>query len=376
MPKTIVLLLDGTSNQISDKRTNVLRLYGALKKDERQLVYYDPGVGTFSPESWWSRWKTKFGEVVGLATGWGLDDNVKQAYRFLVENYEVRVEKDASGKPVKVRDTIIIFGFSRGAYTARVLAGFINALGLIEPRNLNLLDYAYRAYKRIGEGALNSDNPYAEMRLFERSLKPDRPPIRMLGLFDTVSSVIEHWHLREHAFTSINPSVEAVMQAAAIEERRTMFPLLGWPQGNLYHASPFDNGNGVPQRVEQVWFAGVHADVGGGHAEADSALCKVPLVWMINRAKECGVKFSTQSINSLVYGRRKDSDYTPPKATAPKTNSLRGAWLLLGSRRRTIEDGATIHESVLTRRDAGIDWPSNLPANHGVWKDETEYDVP
>jgi uncharacterized protein (DUF2235 family) len=375
VPKNIVILLDGTSNQISDKRTNVLRLYGALKKDEDQLVYYDPGVGTFSPESWWSRAKTKIGEVVGLATGWGLDDNVKQAYRFLVENYEVRIEKGADGKPVKVRDTITIFGFSRGAYTARVLAGFINALGLIEPRNLNLLDYAYRAYKRIGKGAQNSDNPYAEMRLFERSLKPDRPPIRMLGLFDTVSSVIEHFSLRTHAFTSTNPSVEAVMQAAAIEERRTMFPLLPWPKGQSYHGSPFDNGNGVEQRVEEVWFAGVHCDVGGGHSEAGSALCKVPLVWMINRAKECGVKFSTQSINSLVYAKRKGSEYTPPSATGAKTESLRGAWWLLGSRRRPIEDGATLHESVLTRRDAGLGWASNIPSTFGVWKDETDYEA-
>jgi len=80
-----------------------------------------------------------------MATGYGLDDNVMEAYRFLVENYNNGKATDGE------RDRIFIFGFSRGAYSARVLAGFIRAVGLIAPRNLNLLRYAYRAYKRIGE---------------------------------------------------------------------------------------------------------------------------------------------------------------------------------------------------------------------------------
>lgn len=388
--KKIVILMDGTSNQISDKRSNVLRFYGTLSKNrpDEQLVYYDPGVGTFSPERWFSKLASKIGEVYGLATGWGLDRNVKEAYRFLVQNYEVTMRTDpATKKTVTVRDEIYIFGFSRGAYSARVLAGFVNALGLIEPRNLNLLDYAYRAYKRIGENAGANRNDYAEMRLFERSLRPLRPPIRMLGLFDTVSSVIEKaeigWRLRHHAFTSTNPSVQTVMQAAAIEERRTMFPLVSWPKGQEYHASPFDNGNGVPQQVEKVWFAGVHADVGGGHTESDSALCKIPLVWMINRAKECGLKFNRNSINAVVYGRNKGSKNVAPDPLSPKTKSLKGLWWLAellprkgwpGLRRRPIEPGETLHETVLKRRDAGKGWPVNIPSTFGVWKDETEYD--
>ena len=381
--KNIVILMDGTSNQISAQRTNVLRLYGALVKDEDQLVHYDPGVGTFSPERWYSRWASVWRELLGRATGWGLDHNIKEAYTFLVENYEARRVKDRdTGEWVTIRDQIYIIGFSRGAYQARVLAGFINALGLIEKRNLNLLDYAYRAYKRIGRGAANSDNPYAEMRLFERTLKPDRPPIRMLALFDTVSSVIEHWKLRSHAFTSENPSVETVAQAAAIDERRTMFPLLPWPKGEQYHGSPFDNGNGVPQQVEEVWFAGVHADVGGGHTEAGSALCKIPLVWMINRLDECGVDFSKNSINAIVYGRNKGSANVAPDPLAPQTESLKGFWWLAellprrgwpGCRRRPIEEGATLHETVLKRRDAGKGWSPNIPSTFGVWKDETEY---
>lgn len=88
MPKNIVILLDGTSNEISANRSNILRLYGTLEKSGRQLVYYDPGVGTFGAENAWLRFWRKAVEILGLATGWGLDHNVKEAYRFLVENYD------------------------------------------------------------------------------------------------------------------------------------------------------------------------------------------------------------------------------------------------------------------------------------------------
>ncbi|HFQ15177.1 MAG TPA: DUF2235 domain-containing protein, partial [Rhodobacteraceae bacterium] len=176
MARNIVILLDGTSNEIGSNRSNILRLYRTLAKSDDQLVYYDPGVGTFGADNAWSRSLRQATEIWGMATGWGIDANVKQAYRFLVENYR----HDAEGG----RDRICIFGFSRGAYTARVLAGFLHAFGLIEPRNLNLLNYAYRAYKRIGENG--SESAFAEIRLHERYLRPERPQIRLLGLFDTV----------------------------------------------------------------------------------------------------------------------------------------------------------------------------------------------
>ena len=88
MPKSIILLCDGTSNEVARNRTNILRLYGCLKKDEHQLVFYDPGVGTFGAENAWLALYRKAAEVCGLITGWGLDANVKEAYRFLVENYD------------------------------------------------------------------------------------------------------------------------------------------------------------------------------------------------------------------------------------------------------------------------------------------------
>src|ERR1700689_3771184 len=99
MPKNIIILLDGTSNQVSANRTNILRLYGVLEKSGRQLFFYDPGVGTLGDDGAWLALWREATEVWGLATGWGLDDNVKRAYRFLVENYnDGRRASDDSGE--------------------------------------------------------------------------------------------------------------------------------------------------------------------------------------------------------------------------------------------------------------------------------------
>jgi uncharacterized protein (DUF2235 family) len=106
---------------------------------------------------------------------------------------------------------------------------------LIEKRNLNLLDYAYRAYKRIGAA---EGTGFEEMRLYERVLRADRPPVRLLGLFDTVASVIESGRflprLRSFAFTGSNPSVESIRHAVAVDEHRTMFNPTLWPTDGKY----------------------------------------------------------------------------------------------------------------------------------------------
>lgn len=383
MPKTIVILLDGTSNEIECDRTNVLRLYGTLTKDKGQLVFYDPGVGTFGAEGTWSRLRRKSAEVWGLATGWGLDENVKQAYRFLVKNYE-------RGEGGNDRDRVALFGFSRGAYSARVLAGFINAFGLMAPQQLNLLDYAYRAYKRIGENG--SDDSFEEIRLFDRIAKPDHPPIRILGLFDTVASVFESGRsglrLKSHAFTRNNRSVETIVHAVAIDERRTMFRPQLWGDERRYHTGPFDNGQGAPQDVHEVWFAGGHGDVGGGYSEKESALCKVPLLWMIEHAKRCGLRFSKRSINSIVHGKYDSERYVPPDLLGAAHGTITVGWAVLeflprklptNSGRpsifgvglplfeaRHVPSGAFIHASVATRLRTGGYEPRNIPHDHVI----------
>ncbi|WP_377289985.1 T6SS phospholipase effector Tle1-like catalytic domain-containing protein [Rhizobium sp. SG2393] len=398
MSKNIVILFDGTSNEISANRTNILRLFGCLKRDDKQVVYYDPGVGTFGAANSWSRLQRHAVEVWGLATGWGLDENVKEAYRMLVETYDAG-PVDEKGRHID-RDRIYIFGFSRGAYTARVLAGFIHAFGLTQKIHLNLLDYAYRTYKGISEqeernaGPAIGDAPSAfqSMRLYERTLRNDRPPIRLLGLFDTVASVIEPGkhgpQLKTHPFTRRNPSVETVRHAVAIDERRTMFQPELWTRDQDYWGGPFKPKAAEAirrQDVREVWFSGVHGDVGGGYPEAESAQIKIPLRWMIEETRPAGLLYRQRTVNQIVEGKAV-SKYVVPSPTAPLHNSMQTIWPLLEwvprkvpetsfrhrgrvggiylprCDHRLIPADADIHPSVLERLNADRSYrPPNLP---------------
>ena len=138
--RNIVICRDGTGNEISENISNVLKLYRCLRKTEktepRQLVFYDPGVGTLARPDAWHKLRQDFNAILGLATGYGLDDNVLVAYEFLVNNY-------ADG------DQIYLFGFSRGAYTVRVLAGLIHKVGLVSPQQVNLAGSGLTAYKQF-----------------------------------------------------------------------------------------------------------------------------------------------------------------------------------------------------------------------------------
>jgi uncharacterized protein (DUF2235 family) len=123
--KNIVICCDGTGNQINENISNVLKLYRCLRKsgktEPQQLVFYDPGVGTLARPDPWRKVLQDTVTILGLATGYGLDDNVLAGYEFLVRNYE---EGDA----------IYLFGFSRGAYTVRMLAALVHKVGLVSPQ--------------------------------------------------------------------------------------------------------------------------------------------------------------------------------------------------------------------------------------------------
>lgn len=386
MPKNIVILCDGTSNEIEADRTNILRLYGTLVKNEKQLVYYDPGVGTFGSDGFVSYTLRQTSKVWGLVTGWGLDHNVKEAYRFLVENYD-----DGSSKKTSAPDRIYLFGFSRGAYTVRVLAGFINAIGLIRKENLNLLDYAYAAYKDIGEDRDDDTKggAFSEVRLYKRILQPRRPAIECLGLFDTVSSVIEPGRgikiirFRSHAFTKKNPSVKSVRHAVAIDEERRMFKPQLWPAGQEYWGGPSKpkNTKDIKQQdTKEVWFTGSHGDIGGGYPEKSSALAKISLHWMIEETGKMKLLYDSKVVDLLVLGKKKGSDYVAPNSLASPNNSMKWYWKVLEyaprrvpkahkterksfmgfyiprSEERNVPPDAVLHPSVLERKGSATDF--------------------
>src|SRR6185312_13977381 len=135
MARNIIVCCDGTGNEFDERRSNVIKLYKTLICDDNQIAYYHPGVGTMGARNALSRigkWWTK---LLGLAFGYGISDNVADAYQFLMRNYEPE-------------DPIYVFGFSRGAYTARALCGMLHAVGLLSAGNEALIPYAIRMIKQ------------------------------------------------------------------------------------------------------------------------------------------------------------------------------------------------------------------------------------
>lgn len=411
-PRNIVICCDGTGNEISENISNVLKLYRCLRKTEktepRQLVFYDPGVGTLSRPDPWHKLKQDFSAIMGLATGYGLDDNVLAAYGFLVQNW-------------REGDQIYLFGFSRGAYTVRVLAGLIHKIGLISPEQANLAGSGLIAYKafssdeapRLREkfrglrdaGAAEEaepPSPYDNAAQFARITSARWPVIRFVGVWDTVASVIVpradrfYWpSLEELAWTLQNPSVQTFRQAISIDERRCMFRLKKWDDPQTYKPVRFNDINNTPQDILQVWFSGVHSDIGGGYPEKQSGLSKYPLLWMIDEAEKSGLKFNHANVNQLAWGvprRNSPFSYVAPDVEAPLHQSLTGAWWLLeflpklaryrewpprqvvfgvyipDGEPRLIPEGAFIHESVVKRMEKVSGYrPVNLPAKYETW---------
>ena len=402
MARNIVILLDGTSNQISGDRTNVLRLYGSLERSKKQLVFYQPGVGTFGLAGWWQWYKSRALILLGLATGAGIADNVMQAYRFLVDNWEYG-------------DRIYVFGFSRGAYTARLLAGFLRIFGLVRPEQLHLVRYAWRAYARLGQPG--SKTFEAEIGHFQKVLGGHRVRIEFLGLWDTVASVFDAkagfpWlTITQKAYTNRNDRVKTVRHALAIDEQRTYYQPALWDKGQSYEEWSRKRRGFVrtPQDFEEVWFAGCHGDVGGGFPDARSGLAKIPLEWLYREACAKGVAGNDPVFEMLTHGVRTEAathsaladdeaarnpkHYDAPDPLADINNSMNLAWSMVEFLprkvpktsfyrrpqigriywpvfdRRRIPEGAGLHEAVIERLAKRNDYnPPNLPETYKVVK--------
>ena len=395
MPKKIVICCDGTGNEIKENQSNVLKLYRVLKESPDQIGFYDPGVGTISNSGAWSKIKNKTKGVFGLATGAGLDTNVLDAYRFLIRHYVHDEEPEK-------RDEIYLFGFSRGAHTVRVLAGFINMVGLLHPHQEHLAAYALTAYKQ----SATKDEFDIAWRVQE-VLATRRVTIRFLGCWDTVASVIvPRWDrlyapfsLEKLPYARTNPAVHTFRHACAIDERRRMFRLSRWTEPQKFKEHPFVKDDAArEQDIEQVWFAGVHGDIGGGYAEGESGTAKYPLWWMVDEARAHGLEFREEMVKRLVRGENPSNvekgskrDYAKPSPVAKLHNSMTWAWKPLEylpklrkhhddpekqksgflyfplKERRYIPEGSKIHYSVLERQNVEPDYaPPNLPEN---WKD-------
>jgi hypothetical protein len=365
MPRNIVICCDGTGNEYGTANSNVVKLYWTLSDANKQTAYYHPGVGTMGARNalsaagkWWT-------EVRGKAFGYGFSDNIADVYTFLMRNFDSEAR-------------IFIFGFSRGAYTARALCGLLQMCSLLTPGNEALIPYALRLFKS------NDKDKFDIAKGFRTTFSVPCTPY-FLGLWDTVSSVgwildPIHTATGHLPYTASLPNVSVIRHAVSIDERRAFF------RQNLVH-DPAPN-----QDVKQVWFAGVHSDVGGSYPEPESGLSKIALRWMLCEAQSKGLFLDSQKVIDVLGGK---ITYAPPDPKAQKHESLKEFWWLgeiwpkrcyspvlapgrettwkagirfnLG-RARLIKDGAHIHTTVFERigdRNAKYN-PKNLPNKYEI----------
>jgi uncharacterized protein (DUF2235 family) len=353
MTRNLILCLDGTSNQYSATNTNVIKLYAMLDRARNdQLSYYQPGIGTIPPPGVWGRFKSWFLTRLDLAIAWLLSQHVTDAYRFLMRYYQEG-------------DSVFIFGFSRGAYTARAVAGMLYKVGLLTQGNEELIPFAWDIFKREDDRTLAD----GFRKTFCRPVQ-----VHFLGLWDTVSSVGWAWAPKHFQFTQNNPGVSIVRHAVALDERRAYFVQNLW-------------GNQPPTDIEQVWFPGVHCDIGGGYAENESGLSAIALKWMVGQAETAGL-FVNQQMKATVLPQRDvpGANYVAPCAGGPLHESLKGwwwlaefipkryrdpsanfatRWMIHAGRHRHVNDGAKIHQSVFDRTKLVSTYqPTNLPSQY------------
>jgi uncharacterized protein (DUF2235 family) len=308
MAKNIVICCDGTGNEFGDHNSNVVKLYSTLVIDDgRQVGYYHPGVGTMGAPTATNRISKAWSVVMGLAFGAGLLANVGDAYRYLMDVYEVA-------------DKVFFFGFSRGAYTVRALAGVLHMFGLLSPGNDGLIPYILQLFARRTRQAAGMIHTFEVAENFKATFGRDCP-LHMVGVWDTVSSVGWVWDPLKLPYTAQNPDMLHGRHAVSIDERRCYF------RNNLWGA-PLPG-----QDIKQVWFAGVHSDVGGSYPTERTGLSQIALEWMLCEAAQLGLLIDPDKAN-IALGRIPPPKTPPPAPIPPspaakENNSLTWQWWIL-----------------------------------------------
>jgi uncharacterized protein (DUF2235 family) len=284
--RKLIVCCDGTWNKRDSENapTNVAKIARAIKPVDSagvaQLIYYHPGVGT-------GDWLDQF---IGGAFGVGLSGNVQSAYAFLADNY-------------RNGDAVYVFGFSRGAFTVRSLVGLIERFGILNKRDMEHFPKMYEIYRsrslrdmvmssadlQLAESALDKLFPGWNNRKLLRAVHESRAPdIFFVGVWDTVGSLgIPLGFLRWIAAsrftfhdTELREGVTFAYQALAMDESRYFFQPSLWKRNR----GRGEDKDAVPQVLEQVWFAGVHSNVGGGYN--DAGLSDIAFLWMAGKAAE------------------------------------------------------------------------------------------
>ncbi len=328
MTKRIALYFDGTWNSADQARpTNVTKLHQATKEGEAngkvQVPFYDEGVGVQG---------NLLERILGGVSGAGLEENIAQGYKKLIEEHE-------DG------DEIYLFGYSRGAYTARSLAGLIRNCGILRPEHIAKIPDARKLYRKRGSGP---DSDEAKQFKDRYSKVTD---LHFIGVWDTVGSRglplkfigrLYNWRFSFHDVT-LSRSVKHAYHAIAIDEKRGPFKPSIW-----------SNPPTPDQKVEQVWFAGVHSNVGGG--ATDPGLSDIALSWMAGKARDSGLELDWSML----------PEASQENWASPIQESRRGFYKFISEHRRTLgranSNTEALHPTAKTRYDSGepVYEPENL----------------
>jgi uncharacterized protein (DUF2235 family) len=353
--KRLIVCCDGTWNRPDQvdrgvaAPTNVAKVALALADEDGQgnpqLLHYQAGVGT-------RRWERLRGGALGV----GLSRNVQECYRFLVDTYEPG-------------DRLYFFGFSRGAFTARSTVGLVRNSGILRREHRHRVEEAYGLYR---DPRRDTEPKGIAAELFRRSYSHPDTQIEFVGVWDTVGALgipidgfrppllSNLWTFHD---TKLSRFVNHAYHAIAIDERRAPFKPTLWER-------QADAGD---QTLEQVWFAGVHCDVGGGYREPE--LSEIPLLWMAEKASGCGLEFKPDHLVVRTTGidpeKRRSGIEVAPAPGGDLHESRTGFYRLLPAHDRLLDgderarvDGGAVAPSVRTRHDTD---PRYRPPGLSKW---------
>ncbi|RHZ55762.1 T6SS phospholipase effector Tle1-like catalytic domain-containing protein [Aspergillus thermomutatus] len=378
-PKEFVLCFDGTGYKFrgNESDSNVLKIFRMLNRHEPgQYHYFQPGFGTFVSTTWLAprgranRAKSVYLKAKDAAMGTTFAEHVMGGYRFLMRYYNPG-------------DRIYMFGFSRGAYVARFLAEMLDLVGLVETGNEEMAGFAWKTFAQWQKKRNNRDidakkkeELFNYIKAFRETFSRPVSQIRFIGLFDSINSVprFENTFMQRSMFPyTARTSAKIIRHAVGIDERRAKFrddlvsngeptarsrraqqPSVSVRKTHAeaqtdtqqrqpsptstsvthsqladreHYAPDVSDGNSASADsdtepdIEEVWFAGCHADIGGGFRlgkNEDWALSHVPLIWMVQEAQRAGLRFDAEKLKQFnCYDHSHPTDGTP--TLAPET---------------------------------------------------------
>ena len=333
-PRQLIVCCDGTNNNLTggSHDTNVTKLCDLLAPEAGgQLLYYDPGVGnpgelpgaTVSDSI-----SRRYERLYGLAFGKGIYENIAEAYLFLMRHY-------------RAGDQIFLYGFSRGAFTARCIGGLVTQFGLLRPEMDGLVPtllHVYFSDREKGEGQ------YQRVReqINELFCASDSrlAPIWFVGVWDTVASVGAPFLSRSITAspTIVGKRFHHVRQALALDEYRRSF------EPRPYYIDPAFDYAAHGQSIRQLWFSGSHCDVGGGYVTSAARLSHESLQWMLEESVACGLRLPSRLLTAAgqvdaqaVLKAQRTTTGLPPFMAVPQVHSETREtplWALTGLQQR------------------------------------------